>query len=1334
MTARERLEHYLEQIRQRLRATIVARAGAVVALTALVVTVGAVWMLRDPGFPPAAVLTARIVLALSLIVAAAAMLWQPLRALQPRSRSKTLERYLPAQGGRIETYREQVRRREAGEPVPLIDLLAEDALAVAETAPPQVAVPRQRMLIPAGIGAVAILALVALMIFGGAGFGFGSRHLWFGVTIPKEQIAARSILVKPGDTTIRRNQDVPIHATMQGFTAQNAEVYVRFGDAKDYERAPMKASPSGEFEFTLYALREPLSYYVVSQGAKSSEHHIYVADVPRIEKMRLTYNYPSWTGLPKEVDESIRDIQAVAGTKVDVEVQTTAPLESPTLKVNDKASDLNKDGNWSRGTIELTKAGTYRIHAKVGDELVPLTDEYQISIVEDQKPTVEIAKPGRDWQASSIEEVPVRVHAKDDFRVQNVELHYSVNGGDWKVKPLTAQGASQGKDVNESALMRLEEMSDLQTNIAVDTHLTPGDIVTYYAVAKDRKQEVQTDLFLIHVQPFERRFTQGQAGGGGGGGGGADEQNAISQRQREILLATWNLQRTKDNAKGREAERIDDNAKMLSELQGTLSEQAQTLIDRAKARGVDNADAKNKALIDNLQQAVTAMAPAAKSLSDIELQKAIPSEQKALQHLLRAEALYTDIEMQFRSAQNGGGGGSQAGRDLAEMFELEMDLEKNQYETESRKSKDDSPEQLADAIQKLKDLARRQEQLARQQQNQNNQRESDKWQQEQLKRETEQLRKELEQLAQQNAQQNSQQNASSRGSGGQGQGQGQNSQDTPPGQLEGMQPNAGGRESASQQSTRTAANNALNEIKQALENMQRAAGEQQQGQQQGRNGQQPNDPQAAQRSAQASRNLKAALDKMEQGRSEGMAGSFDDLAQRAQQMVQEQREQQQEMLSAYSSREGQQNGAGANAQGRRGLSWEQAEKMAEQKRSLAQQMESLQRDMQAAARAHKEDAPQASGNVGQAAQNVADSGLNAALQRSAMEIERGRGLQAAAREPLITEAMEALQNDLNKAAQIASNEAEKRKGGKEEATPEELLAELSDLRRAWQQAQAEQQRLAEGQGRGPNGQLNPNDIKRQQLARNGQPGRDGFDPNAPGRNGQNPGPSSQNPGQNPNGPNQQGQGQNGQQQGQGQNGQQQGQGQNGQQQGQSGGGQGQQGGANGGGNNANGGNANGGYANNGAYNGGAYGGNGGPYGWRGGYWDPYRGRLNGWNPPLPSTALAPVDPDEYRRQAEAFARRLRELGDRLPQGALPDVDINALRQLSNRLRNSSHGDPMENEYARMVGLVDQLELAALNASDKTKATSTRASRPVDDSPEYRETVAEYYRRLGNDSK
>ncbi len=63
-----------------------------------------------------------------------------------------------------------------------------------------------------------------------------------------------------------------------------------------------------------------------------------------------------------------------------------------------------------------------------------------------------------------------------------------------------------------------------------------------------------------------------------------------------------------------------------------------------------------------------------------------------------------------------------------------------------------------------------------------------------------------------------------------------------------------------------------------------------------------------------------------------------------------------------------------------------------------------------------------------------------------------------------------------------------------------------------------------------------------------------------------------------------------------------------------------------------------------------------------------RGRLNNWNPPLPTNALRPVDPAEFQRQAEAISRRLRELVNRMPAGSLPDADIDRLRQLSNRLR------------------------------------------------------------------
>ena len=69
--------------------------------------------------------------------------------------------------------------------------------------------------------------------------------------------------------------------------------------------------------------------------------------------------------------------------------------------------------------------------------------------------------------------------------------------------------------------------------------MTPGDLVSYYAVARDRENTARTDIFFIDIQPFDRRYSQSQQSGGGGGAGG--QQAEISDRQREIIVSTWNL-------------------------------------------------------------------------------------------------------------------------------------------------------------------------------------------------------------------------------------------------------------------------------------------------------------------------------------------------------------------------------------------------------------------------------------------------------------------------------------------------------------------------------------------------------------------------------------------------------------------------------------------------------------------------------------------------------------------------------------------------------------------------------------------------------------------------
>jgi hypothetical protein len=78
---------------------------------------------------------------------------------------------------------------------------------------------------------------------------------------------------------------------------------------------------------------------------------------------------------------------------------------------------------------------------------------------------------------------------------------------------------------------------------------------------------------------------------------------------------------------------------------------------------------------------------------------------------------------------------------------------------------------------------------------------------------------------------------------------------------------------------------------------------------------------------------------------------------------------------------------------------------------------------------------------------------------------------------------------------------------------------------------------------------------------------------------------------------------------------------------------------------------------------------------------------------------------------------------------LTQAELDALRRAGQQLRRLS-GDPMA-QHKSMLALIDQIELTALGASARARdSASARTTMPSADTPQYREAVAEYYRKLG----
>jgi hypothetical protein len=361
-----------------------------------------------------------------------------------------------------------------------------------------------------------------------------------------------SFMISPGNAEVVKYSDVKIKINLEGEKPKKVNFYWRNEEAKWNEEKLVKVNKqtgveNPDFSFDFKEVKRSFDYYAEAEGVQSEQYKITVVDKPRVVGLRLTFDYPRYTQLKTQVvDENDGNINAIVGTKVQIEAKTNKELSQANVIFSDSTkSQMKIKGEVALGEILVKKDGSYHIEVwdKLGNENKdPI--EYAITKTDDQYPTVEILEPGHDQDLSENMRVPLLINISDDYGFSSLLLSYQI--------------VSEGKEENEKTI-KIDIPNNNRSAMDVEylwslsnLPLVPGDVVRYKATIFDNDtflgpKKAESKTYSVRLPSLDEIVTEVEKEQGGQ----VDDLETLLRGQRELKKKVEDLSRELDRPTGK---------------------------------------------------------------------------------------------------------------------------------------------------------------------------------------------------------------------------------------------------------------------------------------------------------------------------------------------------------------------------------------------------------------------------------------------------------------------------------------------------------------------------------------------------------------------------------------------------------------------------------------------------------------------------------------------------------------------------------------------------------------------------------------------------------------
>src|SRR5690606_25592509 len=200
------------------------------------------------------------------------------------------------------------------------------------------------------------------------------------------------------------------------------------------------------------------------------------------------------------------------------------------------------------------------------------------------------------------------------------------------------------------------------------------------------------------------------------GAGMPGQPSGVVLSQQQIISATWKLHRQRRDM---DEAAFKADVEALAQAQANLQQNIEGRINSTAFAIELQTSEDSRKIVAFLRDAVKEMKLAVEALKGARLEEALTPERRALNRLLRADALSKERQIAISRQPGAAGSGGATEERMTELMDLELDISKDKYETQeqSRPPGQQQDREVEEALQRIRELARKQQNLAQQAQN-----------------------------------------------------------------------------------------------------------------------------------------------------------------------------------------------------------------------------------------------------------------------------------------------------------------------------------------------------------------------------------------------------------------------------------------------------------------------------------------------------------------------------------------------------------------------------------------------------------------------------------------